>query len=120
MFEPLAAVSKFMEGENYILISSYFGALRTIENVFEPREGDSPEVAQIRSTMFNDHFGSRVTLDQAVQNPLHVLGTFVDPRFISLFFCFRFLSEYFIRAGLNLIADFRFQRHRFLQQIYRR
>ena len=82
VFEPLASVSKFMEGEGYILASSYFGALRTIEDVLQPREGDSPEVAQLRSTMFNDHFSSRVTLDQAVKSPLHVLGTLLDPRYL--------------------------------------
>ena len=74
--------SKFMEGEGYILASSYFGALRTIEDVLQHREGDSPEVAQLRSTMFNDHVSSPVTLDQAVKGPLHVLGTLLDPRYL--------------------------------------
>jgi hypothetical protein len=82
VFEPLAYVSKFMEGEGYILASSYFGALRTIEDVLQPRDGDFPEVAQLRSTMFNDHFSYRVTLDQAVKSPLHVLGTLLDPRYL--------------------------------------
>jgi hypothetical protein len=82
VFEPLASVSKFMEGEQYILVSSYFGALRTIEDVLQPRAGDSPEVASLRSTMFNDHFSSRVTLDQVVKSPLHVLGTLLDPRYL--------------------------------------
>ena len=82
VFEPLAYVSKFMDGEGYILASSYFGALRTIEDVLQPRECDSPEVAQLRSTMFNDHFSYLVTLDQAVKSPLHVLGTLLDPRYL--------------------------------------
>jgi hypothetical protein len=71
-----------MEGEESIIVSSYFGALRTIEDVLQPREGDSPEVGQIRSIMFNDHFSSRVTLDQAVKSPLHVLTTLLDPRYL--------------------------------------
>lgn len=81
MFEPLAAISKFMEGESYILVSSYFAALRHIEDILQPRDGDSAELAQLRSTMFTDHFSSRVTLGQAVKSPLHVLGTILDPRY---------------------------------------
>ena len=84
VFEPLASVSKFMEGEGYILASSYFGAMRTIEDVLQRREGDSPEVAQLRSTMFNDNFSSRVTLDQAVKSPLHVVVTLLDPLYYTM------------------------------------
>jgi hypothetical protein len=100
IFEPLAAVSKFMEGENYTLVSSYFSALRKIEDIMQPQAGDSPEVAQIRATMYNDHFSSRVTLDQAVKSPLCVMGTLLDPRYV----CFDRFAQWqiFIPSSLLL------------------
>ena len=69
IFKALAEISKFMEGEKYILSSSYWVALSTIEGVLAPNPGDSPPVAALRAGMSRDHFGKRVTLEQSVQNP---------------------------------------------------
>ena len=82
LFEKLAAVSKIMEGENYILSSSYWGALHEIEVALQRHIDDSPTLLSLRMAMFNDHFSRRVTLDQSVENPLHVLMHLLDPRFV--------------------------------------
>ena len=80
LFEKLFKVSKSMEGENYILASSYWGALHEIEIALQPVLGDSPALAAVRARMASDHFASRVTLSQSVSNPLHVLMHLCDPR----------------------------------------
>ena len=80
LFEKLARVSEFMEGENHILSSSYWGALRIIEDALKPVEGDSPSISLLRRTMSDDHFENRVTLEQSVHNPLNVFGTLLDSR----------------------------------------
>ena len=107
IFEPLDAVSKFMEGENYILVSSYFSDMRKIEDIMQPRSGDYPEVAQIRATMYNDHFSSRVTLDQAVKSPLCVMGTLLDPRYVCfssrLHCCYRYFVYQMARESRSSV-----------------
>ena len=85
LFQKLADVSKQMEGENYILSSRYWGALRDIERALQPHIGDSATISSLRSQMYTDHFANRVTLDQSVENPLHVFMHLLDPRYnISL------------------------------------
>jgi hypothetical protein len=80
IFKALAELSKFMEGEKYILSSSYWVALSTIEALLVPNPADSPPVAALRAGMSRDHFCNRVTLEQSVQNPLHVLMHLLDHR----------------------------------------
>ena len=87
IFKALAELSKFMEGEKYILSSSYWVALSTIEAVLAPNPADSPLVAALRAGMSRDHFGKRVTLEQSVQNPLHVMMHLLDPRCVVIDRC---------------------------------
>ena len=81
LFQKLADVSRQMEGEKYILSSSYWGALHEIEMVLQPQSADSPTLASLRSAMYQDHFANRVTLDDSVKNRLHVLMHLLDPRY---------------------------------------
>ena len=100
IFEKLAAVSKFMEGENYILSSSYWGALHTIEVVLEPQARDSPVIASVRHAMYLDHYDRRITLDKSVQMAVHVFMHLLDPRYgvtrhqYNVFFFFCFICSY--------------------------
>jgi hypothetical protein len=79
-----------MEGENYILSSSYWGAVRQIEEAIKPHVGDSQELASVRAAMFADHFNNRVTLEQSTSAPLHVLMHLLDPRSQIAFFAHPF------------------------------
>jgi len=77
-----------MEGENYILASSYWGALREIENELQPHASDSVSLASVRANMCTDHFQNRVTLDESVTIALHVLMHLSDFRSYILI-CFK-------------------------------
>jgi hypothetical protein len=80
LFKALAEVTKVMEGENCVLSSSYWLALRRIENVLEPVPGESADVAAVRAAMRHDHFNNRITLAKSLQDPLHCLMHFLDHR----------------------------------------
>ena len=79
-FERLAKISKMMEGENYVLSSTYWGALQEIESIFSPHLGDSETIASLRSAMNHDHFSKRITLASSLSQALHVLMHLLDPR----------------------------------------
>ena len=66
--QKLLDVSRTMEGEQYVLSSSYWGALHAIESALQPQGGDSAAIASFRSAMYRDHFAMRVTLDQSILN----------------------------------------------------
>ena len=86
LFQKLADVSRHMEGEKYILSSSYWGALHEIESALQPQAADSPTLTSLRAAMYHDHFTNRVTLNTSIESPLHVLMHLLDPRYeISLF-----------------------------------
>jgi hypothetical protein len=84
IFKSLAEITKFMEGEFYILSSSVWIALCEIEKVLAPHPDDSPSVATLRAAMFSDHSRKRVTLQQSLQNPLHVLMHLLDHRYVAV------------------------------------
>ena len=69
-----------MEGESYVLSSSYWISLARIESVLSPKAGDCVEVASLREAMNRDHHGKRVTLSESLRNPLHVLMHLLDHR----------------------------------------
>lgn len=80
MFLKLYEVSKLMEAEKFILASSYWGALHEIEVAISHHAEDSKEIAAVRAAMNADHFHSRVTLEESIEIPLHVLMHLSDPR----------------------------------------
>lgn len=80
IFKPLADCSKFMEGQHYVVSSSYWPALRRVESILSPQPADSPVVAGLRQVMLTDHNTKRVTLEKSLKNPLHVLMHLTDPR----------------------------------------
>lgn len=84
MFKSLAEITKFMEGEFYILSSFVWIALCEIEKVLAPHPDDNPSVAAVRAAMFSDHSRKRVTLQQSLQNPLHVLMHLLDHRYVAV------------------------------------
>ena len=73
-------ISKFMEGEKYVLFSHLWSALHAVEDLLAPHLGDSNIIAAFRAAMLHDHNTKRVTLSQSIKNPLHVLGHLLDPR----------------------------------------
>jgi hypothetical protein len=81
LFQKLASISKYIEGEKYTLSSCYWGALHEIENVLRPQPPDSPTLASLRAAMYQDHFTNRVTLSTSIESPLHVLMHLLDPRY---------------------------------------
>ena len=85
ILEELAKITKFMEGELYILASSYWIALSQIEKVLAPHPGYSAPVAAFRLAMQRDHLDKRVTLAQSSQNPLHILMHLLDHRCVFSF-----------------------------------
>ena len=82
IFQRLADISKLLEGENYVLSSTYWGALFDVEDVLAPHATDSALIAALRQAMHDDHFNKRVTLENSLSNVLHVLMTLLDPRFL--------------------------------------
>ena len=52
----------------------------------KPHADDSPPIAVFRSAIYHDHFQKRVTLEQSLKNPLHVLMHLLDPRFGQILF----------------------------------
>ena len=91
IFQRLAEISKLLEGENYVLSSTYWGALFDVEEVIAPHATDSAPIAALRQAMHDDHFNKRVTLEQSLSNVLHVLMTLLDPRSMlsfSFFICY--------------------------------
>jgi hypothetical protein len=86
LFQKLASISKHMEGEKYILSSSYWGALSEIESPLQPQAADSPTLTSLRAAMYHDHFTNRVTLNTSIESPLHVLMHLLDPRYDISFF----------------------------------
>ena len=80
VFQRLADISKLLEGENYVLSSTYWGALLDVEEVIAPHAAYSVPIAALRQAMHEDHFNKRVTLEQSLSNVLHVLLTLLDPR----------------------------------------
>lgn len=83
IFERLAHISKFMEGEKYVLSSTLWTALKSVESELSPHLGDSVIIARLRAVMLQDHNTNRVTLIKSLQNPLHVLMHLLDPRLDS-------------------------------------
>jgi hypothetical protein len=86
LFQKLANISRHMEGEKYILSSSYWGALHEIESALQPQAADSPTLTSLRAAMYHDHFTNRVTLNTSIESPLHVLMHLLDPRYDISFF----------------------------------
>ena len=82
IFQRLADICKLLEGENYVLTSTYWGALSDVEDVLAPHVADSALIAALRQAMRDDHFNKRVTLENSLANVLHVLMTLLDPRFL--------------------------------------
>ena len=80
IFQRLAELSKLLEGENYVLSSTYWGSLFDVEEVLGPHAADSAPIAGLRQAMHEDHFNKRVTLENSLSNVLHVLMTLLDPR----------------------------------------
>ena len=70
-----------MEGDQYVLSSSYFPGLAALEKELEPKLADPAPIATLRSAMYADHFGRRVTLDQARKSPLIDLMHLLDHRY---------------------------------------
>ena len=91
LFHKLANISKYMEGDQYILSSTYWVALSAIEHVFAPNPADSPPVAALRAAMYNDHFSKRVNLSRYIENPLHVVMHLLDHRSVICFQVFSIL-----------------------------
>ena len=81
IFQRFAEISKLLEGENYVLSSTYWGALFDVEEMLAPHIEDSAPIAALRAAMHDDHFNRRVTLEKSLSNGLHVLMTLLDPRY---------------------------------------
>ena len=82
IFQRLAEISKLLEGENYVMSSTYWGALFDVEEVLAHHAAYSAPIAALRQAMHDDHFNKRVTLEKSLSNVLHVLMTLLDPRYI--------------------------------------
>lgn len=91
IFQRFADISKLLEGVNYVLSSTYWGALLDVEEVIAPHATDSAHIAALRQAMYDDHFNKRVTLEQSLSNVLHVLMTLLDPRSMLSFSVFDLL-----------------------------
>ena len=57
IFQHLAELSKLLEGENYVLSSTYWGAVFDVEEVLAPHSEYSVPIAALRQAMHDDHFG---------------------------------------------------------------
>ena len=62
IFERLAHISKFMEGEKCVLSSTLWTALRSVESELSPHLGDSVIIARLRAVILQDHNTNLVTL----------------------------------------------------------
>ena len=93
IFQQFAELSKLIEGDNYVLSSTYWGALFDVEEALAHHADDSAPIAALRQAMQHDHFNKRVTLEQSLSNTLHVLMTLLDPRYIELYSFFFFLCH---------------------------
>ena len=82
LFTALADITKFMEGESYVLSYSVWIALARIENLLSPKVGDCAEVAALREAMNRDHMMKRVTLSESLRSSLHVLMHLLDHRLV--------------------------------------
>lgn len=80
IYEELCAWSKTMEGEQYVLSSSLWPALKGVEAILVPHPGESPAIANLREVMSTDHFSRRVTLAKSLQSSIAVLMHLLDPR----------------------------------------
>jgi hypothetical protein len=69
-----------MEGEDNVLSSSLWPALKGTEYVLTPNAHDSPIIARLRNAMLDDHSTNRMTLAKSIQSKLHVLMHLLDPR----------------------------------------
>ena len=69
-----------MEFEKKHMASSYWIALSNVESRLAPHADDPPEIASMRAAMNRDHFRNRVTLNQSVSDPLHVMQHLTDHR----------------------------------------
>jgi hypothetical protein len=93
IFADLAAVTKLVEGEDYCLSSSVWGALSKIESVLAPHERDSIHTAAVKSAMRNDHFQHRVTLEKSTRNPVQIIMHVLDHRYVESFSIHFFLEK---------------------------
>ena len=100
LFQKLANISRHMEGEKYILSSSYWGALREIESALQPQAADSPILTSLRAAMYHDHFTNRVTLN-------------ISMKFLSMFWCIFLIpgTIFLFSSGIHLLS---FGHHYFL------
>ena len=96
IFQRLAELSKLMEGDNYVLSSTYWDALFDVEEMIAPHAEDSAPIAALRQAMHDDHFNKRVTLEQSLSNVLHVLMTLLDPRYAPIATHSLFLSSFML------------------------
>ena len=85
IFQRLAEVSKLLEGENYVLSSTYWGALFDVEEVIAHHPEYSAPISALRQVMHDDNFSKRATLEKSLSNVLHVLMALLDPRYINLY-----------------------------------
>jgi hypothetical protein len=69
-----------MEGEDYVLSSYYWPALKEVEDTLSPHDGDTGPIAQLRSVMKDDHDAGRITLAQSCENQRDIMMTLLDPR----------------------------------------
>ena len=100
IFQILAELSKFLEGENYVLSSTYWGALFDVEEVLAHHAAYSAHIAALRQAMHDDHFNKRVTLEKSLSNVLLVLMTLLDPRYTDILFVL-----FFCHTSCALIVD---------------
>ena len=84
IFQRLAEISKLIEGENYVLSSTYWGALFDVEEVLAHHAAYSAPIAALCGAMHDDHFNKIMTLEKSLSNVLHVLMTLLDSRYLEL------------------------------------
>jgi hypothetical protein len=70
-----------MEGEDYILSSNLWNAIKRIETATSPVVGDPTVLTDLKTAMRADWYGSRMTLDKSVKDPVNVFMHFTDKRF---------------------------------------
>lgn len=80
ILKSLADITKFMEGETYVLSSSIWISLARIEKTLASNPADSPKVAVFRRAMRADHMNNRITLESALTNKVLVLMHLLDHR----------------------------------------
>ena len=114
IFQRLSEISKLLDGENYVLSSTYCSAMFDVEETMDDHVAYSAPIAAIRQAMYDDHFSKRLTLEQSLCNVLHVLMTLLDPRYIKKdldsfsFFVIHhrgFASRWRVNCMVKLTAD---------------